>query len=170
MKIGILHEHSTGDIFQDPILPAGGNFDKAQIFLAGENFLGRAVERRSGDDFQEELRHFRRGGSVYRTIYADYASEGRNGVTFESAYIGFAKSLAGCHAAWVGVLDDGAYRLIEILREIPSRLQVDDVVVGEFLALELARIGYAHAGAVGIHCGLLVRVLPVAEVHRFLKR
>ena len=31
-------------------------------------------------------------------------------------------------------------RLVEFLREIPRRLQVDDVVVGKFLALQLAAL------------------------------
>src|SRR5881392_15841 len=108
MKISILHEHSTGNIFQDPILPAGRDLDEAKIFLAGENLLGRAVECGSGDDFQKKLRHFRGGGSINRAVHADHSSEGRDRVTFESAYISFGKNFAGCHATWVGVLDDGA--------------------------------------------------------------
>src|SRR6266704_501639 len=48
-------------------------------------------------------------------------------------------------------------------------LQVGDVVVGKFLALQLAGVGYTHAGAVGVHCGFLVGILAVAEIHGFLK-
>ncbi len=68
------------------------------------------------------------------------------------------------------MLDDGDDRLLEFLRQIPGGLEVDDVVVGEFLALQLAGVGHADAGAVGVHGGFLVRVLSVAEVEGFLER
>ncbi len=66
-------------------------------------------------------------------------------------------------------------RLVEVfsrklLGEVPGGLQVDDVVVGKFLALELAGIGNAFARAVGIHGGLLVRVFAVAQVEGFVER
>ena len=68
------------------------------------------------------------------------------------------------------MLDNGADRLVELLRQIPRGLQVDNVVVGKLFALQLARIGNAlPARGVGVHRGLLVRILSVAQVHHFLK-
>ncbi len=48
--------------------------------------------------------------------------------------------------------------------KIPCRLQIDDVVVAELLALELAAVGHALAAAVGVERRLLVRVLAIAEI------
>src|SRR5579863_5999570 len=113
--------------------------------------------------------HFFGGIGVDGAIHADYSAEGGDGITFEGALVGFGESLAGGGAAGVGVLDDGADRLIEFLCEIPGGLQVDDVVVGEFLALELTGVGHAGAGAVGVHGGPLMGVFAVAQVEGFLE-
>ena len=59
--------------------------------------------------------------------------------------------------------------LFEFLGEVPRGLQVDDVVVGKFLALELAGVGDAYAGAVGVHGGFLVRIFAVAQVESFVE-
>ena len=85
--------------------------------------------------------HFLRGGKIDGTVNTDDASERRDWVAFESAFVCFGQSLACSRTARVGVLDDGDDRLIKFLGEIPCSLQVDDVVVGEFLALELAGVG-----------------------------
>ena len=70
-------------------------------------------------------------------------------------------------AAGVGVLDDdagGGARRIELGDAFIGRIGVVDVVVGQFLALQLPRGGDAGA-LVGrrIERGLLVRVLAVAQ-------
>ena len=82
---------------------------------------------------------------VDRAIDADHAAESRDWIAFQGSLVRFGESLAGGSAARVGVFDDGDDGLFELLREIPRGLQVDDVVVGEFLALKLAAIGDAHA-------------------------
>src|SRR5712691_8661783 len=114
------------------------------------------------------------GFGVDRTVHADYAAESGDGIAFESALVGLRESLAGGRAAGVGVLDDGADGFVEVvlvkfLCPVPGRLHIDEVVVGKFLALNLAGIGDASAVAVGIHRGLLVGVFAVAQVERFLK-
>ena len=113
--------------------------------------------------------HLFGGCGVDGTIHADHAAEGRDRIAFERAFVGLGQGLAGRGAARVGVLDDGADGLIEFLREIPGGLQIDDVVVGKLLALQLAGVGDAGAGAVGVHCGLLVRVFAVAQVESLVE-
>ena len=147
----------------------GHDFDQAEIFLGGEFGLGGFVERRGGDDFQKKLVHFLGGFGVDGAIHADHAAEGGDGIAFQSALVGFGESLARGGAAGIGVLDDGADWLRKFLREIPGGLQIDDVVVGKFLALELAGVGDALAGAVGVHGGFLVRVFAVAQVESFVE-
>ena len=60
-RVGVLHEHSAGDILQEPISAfAGINFHQAQIFLRGEFCLGGFVEAGRGDDFEEKFVPFLR--------------------------------------------------------------------------------------------------------------
>src|SRR5207244_8974657 len=67
------------------------------------------------------------------------------------------------------MLDNRADRLIKFLRHIPSGLQVDNVVIGEFLTLPLACIGNTRARSIRIHGSFLVRVLAIAQVHDFVE-
>ena len=67
------------------------------------------------------------------------------------------------------MLDDGADGFVKFLGEIPCGLQIDDVVVGEFFALELSGVGDADSRAVGIHGGFLVRIFTVAQVESFVE-
>ena len=71
--------------------------------------------------------------------------------------------MAGCGAAGVGVLDDDDGGIVEFLREFPAGVEIDEVVVAEFFALELGGSGDAEAGAVSVESGALVGVFAVAE-------
>ena len=52
---------------------------------------------------------------------------------------------------------------LELLRQLPAGVEIDEVVEAQFLALELCCAGNAQAGAVGIECGALVRIFAVAQ-------
>ena len=182
-NVGVLHQHASGDIFQNPVARGGfgcrrtnasgatwvGDLHEAQIFLGREFCLGGFIESGRGDDFEKKFVHFFGGLGVDGAVHADHAAEGRHGVAFESALVSFGESFAGGGAAGVGVFDDGDYGLVEFLGEIPGGLQVDDVVEGQFLALELAGIGHAYARAVGVHGGLLMGIFAVTQVEGFVK-
>ena len=68
------------------------------------------------------------------------------------------------------MLDDGAHRFVKLLRQVPRRLQIHNVVVAEFLALKLLAIRDALAGAVGVQRGLLMRILTVTQIEGFVER
>ena len=61
------------------------------------------------------------------------------------------------------MLDDDDRGLVELLRQLPAGVEIDEVVEAEFLALELGCAGDAEAGAVGVEGGALVGVFAVAE-------
>ena len=85
----------------------------------------------------------------------------------ERLAIGLRQVGAFGHAARIGVLDDGAggrARRIEFGDAFERRVGIVDVVVGELLALNLARRGDAEAGVAGaVEGGALVRVFAVAH-------
>jgi hypothetical protein len=84
-------------------------------------------------------------------------------ITPPKAETGSAAS-AGRRAAGIGVLDDGDEGAcgIELARELPAGVEIDQVVVAQLFSLQLARAGNAGARAVNIERRLLVRVLAVA--------
>ena len=74
-------------------------------------------------------------------------------------------------AARVRVLHDGDTRSVEVVRRAHRSLGVDVVVVAHLLAVQLLCVAKARAGAaVGVHRGLLVRVLAIAQHGRPLQR
>ncbi len=61
------------------------------------------------------------------------------------------------------MLDDRGGGLIELLDQLPGRVQIHQVVVGKLLALELLGAGDS-AAAVRIQRGLLMRILAVPQI------
>ena len=75
---------------------------------------------------------------VDRAIHADHSAKRRHRIAFERLLVSLGERLAGSGSARIGVLDDGADWLVELLRQIPRRLQIDNIVVGKLFALQLA--------------------------------
>ena len=103
---------------------------------------------------------------IQRTVQRDDAAESRGRVGLEGAAVGVQRVRAQCHAAGVGVLHDDAGGRVKTLDAFPGGVGVGDVVVAQFLALQLDR-GNQRAGGrvqVAVEGGLLVRVLAVAQV------
>ena len=64
--------------------------------------------------------------------------------------------------AWVRVLDDRDRRRVELGHELPGGVQIHEIVVGQFLPVQLAGAAYAVT-ARAVQRRLLVRVLSVAQ-------
>ena len=62
------------------------------------------------------------------------------------------------------MLDDGYGRAIELVHELPGSVQVDQVVVAKFFALQLLRARHPGAAAVPIKRRSLVRIFPVTQI------
>jgi hypothetical protein len=67
----------------------------------------------------------------------------------------------------IRVLDDDAGRLFELAHAFPGGVGVGDVVVAEFLALQLREGGERarHRPQIAVERRLLMRVFAVAQVH-----
>ena len=62
------------------------------------------------------------------------------------------------------MFDDGRGRIGEFLDELPGGIEINQVVVGQLLAVKLP--GSCNpARPVGVQRGLLMRVLPVSKVN-----
>ena len=144
-QIGILHQHSAGDLLQGKFLLACFYLHQPQVFLGSKLFARLRRVARSGYRLHKQLGNLFRSSSVDGPVHANHAPKGRNRVRFLGTQVGFQQRLASGRAAGIGVLDDGASRFIEVLRQVPRRLQVHNVVEGELFALKLLAVGNARA-------------------------
>ena len=102
------------------------------------------------------------GLSIQFAVEGKHAAEGGDGIGFESFSISFGEGGLFRAAAGVGVFDDGGGGQIELLDQLPGGVKVDQVVKGQFLALNLLGIGDA-AMMEAIERGGLVRIFTIAK-------
>ena len=110
-----------------------------------------------------ELGDFLGGLTVYWAIDPDDSTERRDGVARKGFLICLKNRISSSGTAGIRVFDDDDGRGVELLREFPAGIEVDEVVVAEFLALQLAGTCDAKAGGVGVERGTLMRVFAVTE-------
>ena len=139
------------------------DFNEAEVLFRGEAFACFWCESRRGDGFNEELDDFCRCLAIDRAIDADDPAECGDGIAGERFMVGLEDGVAGCGTARIGVLDDDDGRLVKFLRELPARVQIDEIVEAEFLALKLSCTGDAQAGAVGVERGALMGVFAITQ-------
>ena len=132
--------------------------DDLDRFVAG---VGR------DDDLGEDLGDRLRGFGVERAVERDNAAERGRGIASERFLVGVEQARAFGDAARVGVLDDDAGRGalgVELGDAFVGGVGVVDIVVGQLLALQLARGGDAGTLAWrAVERRALVRVLAVAQ-------
>jgi hypothetical protein len=168
--VAVLQEEAAGDGLGEDARGGGvgqafGD-QQAEVFLFRKDGLGGGVGARRDDDFGEDFGDDFCGLFVERAVQRDDAAEGGGGVAGERALVGVDDGGAEGDAAGVGVLDDGdgGDGIAELADQLIGGVGVVDVVVGEFLALQLARGGDARALLAGdVEGGLLVGVLAVAQ-------
>jgi hypothetical protein len=161
--VGVLKKQATGDMLDDGARRCGTDFDKAEVLFGGEALTGFGSKGRSGDGLDEKLGDFFCGSAIDGAIEADDGAEGGYWIAGQSLLVSVQEVFAERCAAGVGVLDDDDGRLIEFLDEFPASIEIDEIVVTQFLALKLDCAGDAEAGAIGVKGGTLMGVLAVAE-------
>ena len=141
--------------------------EQPQVFLRAHDGDRVFARRRRDDHFGENLGDGARGLRIERPVERDDAAEGGNRIAGQRLAVGIDQTVAFRHAAGIGVLDDGAgcgARRIEFGDAFVGRVGVVDVVVGELLALRLARTGDAEPRLRrAIEGRPLVRILAVAQ-------
>jgi hypothetical protein len=135
--VGVLHKEAAGDLLEDARgVWAGVMASRAEVLLGGEagERLGR--ERGRDDGFDEELGDLL-GGGVDLAVDADDASEGGDGIGLEGAAVGLEDGAPVAAPQGLVCLMMATAALVELADELPAGVEVDEVVVAEFLALEL---------------------------------
>jgi hypothetical protein len=148
---------------------AGG--EHAEVLAPGEALEGLGGIARCDEDLDELLVHV---GEVldqaerHLSVHGDDAAERGDGIAGEGVVVGRGDVRGDGRSAGVLVLEDDDGRVVELADGGPGGVGVEEVVVGELLALELPGRGEAVLGGVGlpVEGGLLLRVLSVAQVLR----
>ena len=142
-----------------------------RFFFAASAFLASRLEAGGDHRLHEHLGQRARGRGVHAPVEGDDAAEGGDRVAGPGAREGLLRARAHRRAAGVRVLDDHAGRLVDLGDQPPGRVQVEDVVERELLALHLARGGHRVEGRpeVAVEGRALVRVLAVAQVLHLLE-
>ena len=165
-----LHQHAPGHRPQLQRRGAGrgggAHGQQAQVPLLLEHLQGPRRELRRQDDLVEHALHGLGHGPSDRPVAGYDAAEGRHRVAGVGAAVGLGHILVEGQAAGVGVLHHRHGRRVEAHHHAPGGVGVDDVVVGELLAVELPGRGDSPCARRGrVEGSLLVGVLAVAQVH-----
>ena len=145
----------------------GAGFQHANVRFGRQQGQGGRIDVGREDDLDElpvddGLGRFR----IQRAVEGDDAAERGSRVGRVGPVIGLGQAGAQRHAAGVGMLDDDAGRLrAETLDALQRRVGVGDVVVGEFLALDLLGRGNGATRGVGfdVESALLMRIFAITH-------
>ena len=162
LLVAVLDEHAADD-GADFAEGVGAEADlgahEAEVLLLAEDREGVGVEFRRDDDFGEDLGDGLGEALVDRAVGDDDAAERGLLVGLEGLVPGFEEGVGRSHAARVGVLQDADRRALELADEVGRGGDIEDIVIAEFLALQLFE-GLVEGA---VERGLLMRVLAVAE-------
>ena len=156
-------------MLERPPYLGGGDLHQPQILFSGKTAARLRRKIRRSDGLHKELGHLFGGFGVDHAIHADHSAKRRNRVSLQCLLESLGESSPRRRAARIGVLDDGAHRLLEFLRQLPGGFQVDDVVVRKLLALKLFPTGHAASRAIGVHRSFLVGILAITQVSDFIE-
>ncbi len=123
---------------------SGRDFEQPQVLLGPEPRERGVAEAGRGDGFDEQLRHLFRGVGVDLAIHADDAAESRDRIGLERAQdrrragrppVAVPQGLVCLMMAQAGAANSCA--------SVPGGFEIDEVVVAELLAVQLAGVGDA---------------------------
>ena len=168
-RIGRLHQQAAADALHVvAVMRAGqGHGEHAHVLFRGgqlERGLGNAG---CNDDLDELV-----GNDLCRRRFVQFTVEGDDAAKCGSRiggigqFVSIERYIRNRHAARIGMLDNDTGGLLESLDTLPGCVGIADVVIGQFLALQLRVIGNATGDPAELaeKSGALVRVLAVAHV------
>ena len=164
--IGCLDQNAAADALQVIVVLSWLQryFQQSHILLRCDHLARFGVHPRGDDHFDELLNDSFGCGFVQLAVEGDDAAEGRRRVGLESSSIRIEWISPDCNPARIGVFDDHASRGVKTLDALPGRVGVADVVVRQFLALQLNVVCQRSRSGleIAVKSRRLMRVLPVA--------
>jgi hypothetical protein len=162
VRVGRLHQVSAADRFHHRLVGGSWTYlQQAQVLLRRQYVsCARGIIGRS-DGFDERFRDLLRGLFIQRPIERQNSTVSRDGIRLKRAPVALGLRRRLRAATRIGVLDDGRRRLIKLVNQLPGRVEIDQIVVRELLALQL--LGSRDSTVpYGIKRRRLMRILPIA--------
>ena len=160
LEVTVLHQHAVQQGAE--LLLGQGSLlaDKDDaVLLLTEDFQRVHIVVGSDNHFKEYLVDFLGSSLVDHRVGDEHASESRYGVAGKRVVPRFEHGGAGSQTAGIVVLQHGEGGFREFVNQVYGSIDVEQVVVGDFLAVDLVE----HGIEVAVEVTLLVRVLAVAQ-------
>ena len=160
LQVAVLRQHSVeqrAELLFGQFYRLAHQYDT--VFLFAQHLQGIHVIVGSDDDFEENLVDFLGRFPVDHGIGDEHASEGRHGVARQGIFPRLQHGGPRSQSAGIVVLQDGEGCFLEFVDEVDSRVDVQQVVVRDFLAVNLVE----HLVQLSVEVALLVRVFAVAQ-------
>ena len=129
------------------------------VLLLPQHLQGIHVIIRRDDHLEEDVVDFLGRLFVHHGIGDEHAAKGRYRVAGQRVLPRLEHRRARSQSAGVVVLQDGEGGFLEFVDQVDGRIDVQQVVVGDFLAVDLVE----HLIQVAVEVALLVRILAVAQ-------
>lgn len=138
--------------------------DQADIGFLLENFQRVGFKIRRSDDFEEVFVHAMGQRTVDGAVESDDAAECADRIGLKRPDIGIFEGIGVGAAGRIGVFDDGGCGTFKLPDKLERGIQIDDVVVAEFFAVELFHTAECGVGVVFVESSVLVRVFTVTKL------
>ena len=115
------------------------------------------VDAGRDDGFDERRHQGARGRHIDRAVEADDATKGRERIRVAGTHVGLGGAGAGRHAARIRVLDHRGGRFAELEHDAQRRVEIEEVVVRQLLALQDGGVAEPVARILGVPGGALMR-------------
>ena len=141
LRVALLNEESAQNCPEGCFragYPGGiRKFEQTKVLLCRQNAASVGLETRRDDYLEKDPGNLLGGLDIDRPIERDDASEGRHWIRRQGRGKRFRGGVAGRKSARDRVLDDRASRVSQSLRRAQGSVSIEDVVVGQLLALKL---------------------------------
>ena len=168
LSVQLLGEQTAvhADVLRNRSIGAGHiHLHNAEVLLRRQNLKGFGGVVRSDHYLEEDGLHTRSNLCREGAVHSHYSAVDADLVGLISRLPGFLDGLSHSSAAGIHMLEGHAERLLEVAKHVQCRVCVLDIVVGEFLSLNLLGECQRERSGLesGIEPGALVRVLAVAQ-------
>ena len=160
VSVALLYKSTieSGAALESRTLKGLDNKDNAVLFLLEDS---KSLIGISGGyaHLEEDFVHFLSRSSIDFAVCDKHSAESRHGVALKGSLPGIEHGVARSDSTSVVVLEDCKSSLSEVANKVHGSVDVEEVVVGNFLAVELGE----HFIEVAEEIAFLVRILTIAH-------
>ena len=168
LHVGRLNQKTATNAFVVKIVRSSGqrHLEDANILFFREDLARTLVDLRRDDDFDELLADSLCRLRVDSPVKSNDAAERGSGIGRQCLFVCSKCRRVHTDAARIGVLDDDAGGLVKGFDTFPGCIRVSNVVVGQFLALQLSVVRNAPGcwRKIAVEGRFLMRIFSIPQV------